>query len=80
MGTIVFLLIARAAKTKKAAKSSGKQFQIASIQGEGSYALVTGESPVLKMQEKMFVKMESSAKAQMGYVVEKTIEIKCGRN
>jgi hypothetical protein len=64
---------------KKAAKPSGRQFQIASIQGEGSYTFAAGESPVLKMQEKMFVKMESSAKAQMGYVIEKTVEIKCGR-
>jgi len=65
---------------KKAARSSVKQFQIDSIQGEGSYTTVAGESPVLKMQEKMFVKMKSSGKAGMGYVIEKTIEIKCGRN
>jgi hypothetical protein len=65
--------------TKKAAKSTGKQFQINSIQGEGSYALAADELPVLKMQEKMFIKMKSSEKAKMGYAIEKTVEIKCRR-
>jgi len=66
--------------TGKTAKSSVKQFQIDSIQGEGSYTTAVGKPPVLKMQEKMFVKMKSSGKTGMGYAIEKTIEIKCGRN
>jgi hypothetical protein len=69
-----------ATEAKKAAKSSGKQFQIDSIQGDGSYAVAADGSPVLKMQEKMFVKMKSSGKAGMGYAIEKTVEIKRGRN
>ena len=61
---------------KKGPKSAGRHFEIASVQGQGSYTLVAGKGSVLKMQEKVFVRMKSSPKAKMGYAIDKNVEIK----